>query len=645
VSLVALKGLRVPREWRWGIPLVMLATLLRLAWVLAVPTVPVGDFATYRESANFLLEFGYFDHGFIYMPGFVVLLAGVRTLGGELIAQKMLGVFFGGIAAAAVFGVTAKLDRWDDSGTGARACPCPTAVIATLIYALWPAGIALASVVGTDVPAASLMMCALWALTAWGERRPMRAALAFGAIMGLAAYVRAVALPLTLMSIFYWAALLRPALTVETPRARRRRWRDVIVLTALGTAATLLVLLPWGLRNKREHGALSFTDDHGGITALIGANPNSEGTYTRALNVMFHDLTGRTVLDEPHRETDRLAYDLAKDWSRFEPRYALGLAALKAQRLFAPERHLLYWPIGRPGVLIGPAQRWFDARAVPLGRLCDGFWLALIALYAAGVSMALSERRWIWLALLPFQLALAATYTFFFAEPRYRIPIQMMAFPIAAFALHQTLRQTWTLAAAIARRPERRAAAQAARRLAIGAAGAVVCFFVAGAVADAGARLRVDHRWAATVWQVDGQARLAKWRRAPAPADGASPISGAPNGARLALAPNRAEGVAAEVEGPTLAAGSYRLRAAVEAAQLPAGGELTLTLTLTLTAAGGGGVIATARLDDPTPTAIAGVFRHPGGPLRFEARIQPGGAALASAASVWLSDFDVRRAP
>ena len=47
----------------------------RFVWVLAVPTVPVGDFAMYRESANYLSEFGSLDPGFIYMPGFVLLLA------------------------------------------------------------------------------------------------------------------------------------------------------------------------------------------------------------------------------------------------------------------------------------------------------------------------------------------------------------------------------------------------------------------------------------------------------------------------------------------------------------------------------------------------------------------------------------------
>ena len=66
---------------------------VRLAWVLAVPTVPVSDFAMYRESANYLSEFGHLDPGFIYMPGFVALLAGVKDGGATLLAQKLLGVF------------------------------------------------------------------------------------------------------------------------------------------------------------------------------------------------------------------------------------------------------------------------------------------------------------------------------------------------------------------------------------------------------------------------------------------------------------------------------------------------------------------------------------------------------------------------
>ncbi len=636
-------------RWRWGVPLVAVAFLARFLWVLAVPTVPVGDFATYRESANYLLEFGSLDHGFIYMPGFVLMLAGVASLGGDLLAQKMIGVVLGTLAAAAIFGITAQLADDIEMGTlggfpnppasdrdvdaaRRRLCPCPTAVVATLLYALWPAGVALASVVGTDVPAAALMMLALWALVAWGEVRPIGAALGFGALMGLAAYVRAVALPLTLMSIVYWAV-----------RRGRTSWRQVVLLTALTTAATLVVLLPWALRNRREHGALKFTDDHGGITALIGANPNSEGTYTRALNLMFKDLTGRTVLDEPHAETDRMAFDLAKDWTRFEPRYALGLVILKAERLFWSEWHLLYWPIGRPGVLVGAPERWFAAHMNAANRIADWFWYALCALFAAGITLAVAERRWRLLVLIPFQLALTATYSAFFAEPRYRVPIEMMAFPMAAFAL----RHWWSSVPSLTQRVY---ATPAIARLMIAAIVALATFVAAPAISNAGERLRAAHRWAATVWIVDGQSRLAKWRRH-GDARGPSPVSGAPNGVRLALG-NAPDPIEADVVIASLPPGRYRLEGDVEGFELAAGEVVRVEL-----AAGTGApppIASTAvSAGEPSPDSAAtvrsrlqGDFIHAGGPLMLRARIATecasGAAATATptatrSAGVWVS--------
>jgi hypothetical protein len=37
------------------------------------------------------------------MPGFVALLAWVKDLGGDLLAQKLIGVAFGGVGAAGLF--------------------------------------------------------------------------------------------------------------------------------------------------------------------------------------------------------------------------------------------------------------------------------------------------------------------------------------------------------------------------------------------------------------------------------------------------------------------------------------------------------------------------------------------------------------
>ena len=169
----------------------------------------------------------------------------------------------------------------------------------------------MASVVGTDVPAAALVVAALALLVVLAPRRPWTAAVVFGVTMGLAAWIRAVALPLTALSIGVWLA-------------RRERFVRALLLTGASVAATLAVLAPWGIRHVRESGALYFTDDHGGVTALIGANPNSEGTYTRALNRMFNDVTGRSVLAEPHHETDQIAYGIVREWWRYEPGLCAG---------------------------------------------------------------------------------------------------------------------------------------------------------------------------------------------------------------------------------------------------------------------------------------------------------------------------------
>ena len=407
----------------WGAALVALATGLRLAWVLAVPTVPVSDFAMYRESANYLSEFGVLDPGFIYMPGFVALLAWVKDAGGDLLAEKLLGVAFGGLGAAGLFALTRALvdartgeggARTGEGGArtgegGARTgegvppsrwrriCPCPYAVTATLIL---PFGRRASPCPGRGDGRARRGVAGRRAGAARdpGAAPSRRRGAGVRSTMGLAAWVRAVALPLSALAFVYWLA-------------RRERLHRAALLAALGLSATLLVLLPWGIRHVRQSGELYFTDDHGGITALIGANPDSEGTYTRALNSLFKDVTGRSVLDEPHRQTDRAAYAMAREWLRFEPGYALGLAADKADRLFDPEHRLLYWPIFRPGVLVGRPAAFF-ARAP--GRVRRARRRVRARRRRARARRHRDRRRAPALAacsaLLPFQLALSATY-------------------------------------------------------------------------------------------------------------------------------------------------------------------------------------------------------------------------------------------
>jgi hypothetical protein len=327
----------------WGAALVLLAVMVRLAWVLAVPTVPVSDFAMYRESANYLSEFGELDHGFIYMPGFVVLLAWIKDAGGDLLAQKMPGVFFGGLGAAALYVVTARLVDGERAGDRARGIPAPTAVVATALYALWPAGVAAASVVGTDVPAAALML-ARW--PRWSRstgapgrgRRRGRLAVGFGGD-GLGAWVRAVALRSRFSAPATGSLGGRPSVVSRADRC-------------LG-GDDLLVLSPWARTTCRRRAVLHRRSR--GITALIGANPNSEGTY-RAFNQMFHDLTGRAS-STSRTAVDRAAYARAQWTLRAHSRVGPGRAAGSLFDRAAPPLLAVF----RPSVLTGRAEAWFGA--------------------------------------------------------------------------------------------------------------------------------------------------------------------------------------------------------------------------------------------------------------------------------------------
>jgi len=278
-----------------GLLLTALAIAVRLVWVLVVPTRPVGDFAMYLESARYLCEHHSLDPEFIYMPGYVFLAAGVYAFGGGLLAIKMIGVAAGGLATAAVYGMARAV-----FGRGAAA-------LAGLLCALWPAGIAVSSVTGTDMPAAALLGLAVWLLARGAGRRPLGAPVAFGLAMGLAAWVRAVALPLV-------------ALTALHFRARGALWVHALTRTLAAAAVAFLVLLPWGVRNHFRYGEFFLTDSHGGHTALVGANPDTEGVYSRSLNRMFEVGTGYRLFSEPHRDADRAAYALAKHWTAFSPR-------------------------------------------------------------------------------------------------------------------------------------------------------------------------------------------------------------------------------------------------------------------------------------------------------------------------------------
>jgi 4-amino-4-deoxy-L-arabinose transferase-like glycosyltransferase len=497
--------------------LVGLTVALRLAWVALVPTVPRGDQEMYLAAAAHLAGHGALPPGFVYMPGWVGILATVQRAGGGLLAAKLVGVAFAGGGAAATYALVAPL-------AGRR-----TAAIATALYALWPAGVALSSVLGTDVPFAAILCGALVVLVRGTDRWPLRGSLACGLLLGAAAYLRVVALPLAaVIGLCWW--LPRCPSWVAFGR------------TALVVGACLLALLPWALRNRAVDGHLSFADRHGGATALLGSYPNTDGAYAPAALELVTHLTGAPFYARPHPVRDRAAYAVAGILRAQQPLFAAALMAAHAERLLAPDEGVLCWSVTCPGVLPPETAARLAPHRGTITAVANAAYCFVAAAALIGFLMALRERTAMALLLGAPAAALAALYTTYFGTARHHVTLVVLILPLAALTLRR-LASADTVAL---------------RRLARAGLGALLLVLLGRTVAQAAAEVRDRHRWAVLACHADGIPRLCAFRRAdtgPAP----SPIVGGPG--RV----DRREGaLQLEVLGAPLAASRYQVEVTLD---------------------------------------------------------------------------------
>jgi hypothetical protein len=445
--------------------------------------------------------------------------------------------------------------------------------------------------------------------------------LLYGLVLGLAAYLRAVALPL--------AALAAPHF-----RARGAAFGHVITRTLAACLVAALVLLPWGIRNKKRYGEFFLTDSHGGHTALVGSNPNSEATYTRSLNRLFSEGTNYRLFAAPHRAGDRAAFKLALQWSRTEPKYAVGLLAAKADRLLTYERPMLYWPLYRQSVLPPDSRAfaWFTAHRTGVERVVDWFWYVFVAAVLVGVIAAFARRNRPATSLLPIPLALAALYVLFFAEARYHLAVAVLLMPFAGAGLvwvGEAVRDLARFTIDRQRRP---------RLLYEGlvAAVAIAAVFIGWPrMLAAGTRLRVQHRWAVAACGIDGAKQVCGFT--PIVAKGEpSPIRGTWDGFGLRLTPPATEAAAATAL--DLPAGDYRVSMRLDCGDTcPEGAELAVS--------SGGAELR--RTPWPAPGSIVALVvpvTHGGGKMRIELRAQAKNVRPeAPVPALWVSAFEVER--
>ncbi len=342
-------------QWLLGVCGVALAT--RVAWVLVADTEPVSDFADYRNLAHALCHahrFGVSEASAFRPVGWPFVLSLLDCAGLDL--PRWGGLFNAAAQAATV----PAIFLWARDLAGRRA-----ALGASLLFALWPAQILGCSLLATEPLFTLLLTWVLYLASVLPRvRRPWLLALALGALVGGAAYVRSTALPLPI------------ALAALALLGRRRPWR-LLGQHALILATALLCLLPWGLRNQREMGKFSLTTSNEGATLILGNSDNADGRYIEADQRPFvPDVPGEMAQDAAARQ-------VAHAWITQHPLRFLQLIPRKWLALWGPEFSEAGWAMRAP--------RWQFAREAAMAA-SEAFFLLVLAL-AALVARRLPAQR------------------------------------------------------------------------------------------------------------------------------------------------------------------------------------------------------------------------------------------------------------
>jgi dolichyl-phosphate-mannose-protein mannosyltransferase len=213
------------------------------------------------------------------------------------------------------------------------------------------------------------------------------------------------------------AALTRPAhLAFLACATLWMLWRRQAQRAAILCAAAILVIIPWTIRNYREHGRVILIAAEGGVTFWTGNHPLAPGEGDLAANpqLKMSDLEFRAAHPGLSAEQlEPLYYRAAFAWIREHP---LDWAVLVARKLF-----YVFVPIG-------PSYLLHSTRYIVLSLLSYG---VLVPLGIAG-AWKLRRRSPAPRTLALFVAAGVLTALAFMPQERFRIPVLDTALIVCA---------------------------------------------------------------------------------------------------------------------------------------------------------------------------------------------------------------------
>lgn len=379
--------------------LMILAAVVRLAWLATVPTEPVTDFAWYFERAVGLANGqGYTVNGVhtAYWPaGYPLFLSFFfKIFGSSVLVGQIVNTLLTFALVPLTYVLASRL--FNDWRPG---------LVAGALVAFHPQPVAYSSILASE-PLYTVCLVASFVLVS-GRDRSLRHWAAAGALLSLATLVRPQAL-LFLPLLWMLASL---------PIRKTGGWKPAMVGGIALVATFAMIQAPWMVRNLRVFNEPVFVSTNGGDNLWIGHNPRASGRY-------------QTPPESSGSPESELRIDKARRADgmaaiRENPSRSLGLVPEKLAATFARPTDAAYWAFQTeydqmivPGMDASLRDTYLNFRSY--SRSAHWVFLALGGLGLVVAALKCQWRPLLW-AITPVAVT-ALLAAVFFGNPRFFFP-------------------------------------------------------------------------------------------------------------------------------------------------------------------------------------------------------------------------------
>jgi 4-amino-4-deoxy-L-arabinose transferase-like glycosyltransferase len=398
--------------------IVALAIAVRLAWAWMIPVIPISDSQAYEAFALTMSQHGVFgwtaEEPFAFWPP------------GTTFFHALMYVLFGPDNRAIV-GLNIALSAGIIITSARVACRffgSQVATVSAATLALWPTLVMYSTILASELPFLFLTILSLdiWTSERTGNNKWWLRGAAAGAVLGLAALVRPVAL---LLPAVYACSLLVQG-GVSWPRIAHQ-----LRIGAAAVLAMAIVIGPWTLRNHALFGEPVLISTNGGITLWMGNAPGTDGSY------MF---VPEEYAGVPDNEQARILGGIARQHIKDEPLAFVFRSFRKLFILYANESIGVAW--NKEGI----SQVFGESAVVPLKRFTQLTWAMILLVALLGVVVAFRRDGVRVTAASPLFSSVvyySAVHSVIVAQDRYHLSFATQVavfFSIGAIAIHRGLK-------------------------------------------------------------------------------------------------------------------------------------------------------------------------------------------------------------